>query len=480
MRVNITAEVRRIHPLLPVDTSGIDAAIQILQATYQRKIPQHYLENPLTSEFVHLNAVLVEGGQLVIPTTLQTTFARFFAELSKTLPELHKRIISPVGTARLAAGNEFTPIKIIASLTLGGVTLPGDRELYGWDGLAREAAEKNLRLVLAFQGNGLYFNRGSAIFSPNQLVFEPDGSLAELFCSTLSVDQAHQMGIRRQSMKRPLPFFVQGDDARVHPSIFNFTQYESYADGLSRLADWLKSQPGSAGFAASPPLLLPHNGGSNWLTLAEILSGFHANDVRHYLYCPYHGAVLLYPELSRAQSLHPARLTRSLSGQVSDRVCLPLRETLAVIPVAELVQVLNQKGYRGRFHLRESHGQVHLYINPLPGVYSHLLPFVTSSGGFGLLQTSGTHRNITGNDGATIHQLLAILKDIAQQEPFLSDPFQLIVTGAQGNDVSNLILLGKDGVPGLVGDLAPIASLDNDFKARGTVTTPRLGIALPG
>lgn len=473
------SHVERIFKLSPLDTPGLSPDVQVLRAAYRRKIPPHYQGNPLTSEYIRLNVLLVPGGRLLVPEQSPADLSGFYRQLRVSIPDLYRRVISPVGTARLAAMDDFTPIKQITTLELDGQRLPGEAELYGWHDLESQAARQAELLQLTFQSNGLYFNRGSAFYSRDRLLLEPDNSLSDAFCTAVNLENAREMGIRARSMMRPLCFFLQGRQSNVYPFVFRFRAQESYMLNMRRLAGALNASRAALGFSASPPLVLPGKRETpHFLSLQEVLAGYHANDIRHSLYCPYDGVVLLYPELSRAQSLHPHRLARSLSGRRHDRVCLTLVESLLYFSVREIQRILEHKGYAGRFHLREQRRQVYLYLNPLEGVYSHLLPFVTRSGQFGLIQTSGTHRNITGNDGPTINQLREILRDLNVQDPFASDPFMLVVSGSQGNDVPNLVARDWQDLPGLLYQIAPTTSLDRQNVPRGPVTTPRIGLSL--
>jgi len=474
------SDVEPIFRLSPLDTPGLQTGLQVLRAVYRRKIPPHYQGNPLTSEYIRLNVLLAPGGRLLVPEEGSAELSDFYRQLRTEKPGLYRQIISPVGTARLVDIERETPIKQITAMELNGQCLPGERELYGWQALEAQAAAQAHSLLLAFQCNGLYFNRGSAFFTRGRLLQEPDRSLSEYYCAHINLKTAREMGIRARSMQRPLCFFLQGSQSAVTPVIFHFRHEVSYQQNMQHLAEQLSAVPDAAGFAASPPLVLPGASGQpHFLSVQEILAGYHANDIRHSLYCPYEGVVLLYPELSRAQSLHPYRLARSLSGRRRDRVCLPLIESLMYFSVAEIRRVLENKGYSGRYHLREHRRQVYLYLNPLEGVYSHLLPFVTRAGVFGLIQTSGTHHHITGNDGPTINQLREILRDLNTQEPFANDPLWLVVSGSQGNDVPNLVARDWQNLPGLLYQIAPTTSLDRRDLPRGQVTTPRIGLGLP-
>ena len=474
------SHVKPIFKLSPLDTPGLHAGLRVLRAVYRRKIPPHYQGNSLTSEYIRLNVLLAPGGRLLVPEEGAADLSDFYRQLRTDTPELYRQIISPVGTARLVDIESQTPIKQITAMELNGQYLPGERELYGWQALDAQAVAQAQILLLAFQCNGLYFNRGSAFFSRGRLLREPDRSRSEYYCAHIDLKSAREMGIRSRSMQRPICFFLQSAQSAVTPLIFRFRREASYPQNMQRLGEQLSAIPDAAGFAASPPLVLPGaNGQPHFLSVQEILTGYHANDIRHSLYCPYEGVVLLYPELSRAQSLHPYRLARSLSGRRRDRVCLPLIESLMYFSVAEIRRVLDNKGYSGRYHLREHRRQVYLYLNPLEGVYSHLLPFVTRAGVFGLIQTSGTHHHITGNDGPTINQLREILRDLNTQEPFVTDPLWLAVSGSQGNDVPNLVARDWQNLPGLFYQIAPTTSLDRRDLPRGPVTTPRIGLGMP-
>ena len=167
--------------------------------------------------------------------------------------------------------------------------------------------------------------------------------------------------------------------------VHHFHRQESYQEGMQRLHQEFERLFVRAALAASPPLILPRISRSssriepNYLSLREIISRYHANDVRHYLYCPFEGAVLLSTELSRIQCLHPLALARSLSGKPEDRVKVDLRETLNFVSVAHLAAVLESKGYSGRYHFSRENGQESVHINLLEGVYSHLVVFLTRS-----------------------------------------------------------------------------------------------------
>jgi hypothetical protein len=248
---------------------------------------------------------------------------------------------------------------------------------------------------------------------------------------------------------------------------------------MQRLVDIFQQRRVRSAFAASPPLVIP--GILNepvYLAPEEILSRFHTNDVRHSLYCPYAGAVLLSAELGRAQCLEPDRLAASLSGLEEARLRLKLAETLNFVSIAGLRSILETNGYAQRYALEMAAGRNILHINPLEGVYSHLLPCVTRQGQFGLIQTSGTRGNITGNDGPTLRQLSAILRDLNDQPPFDRDRIVAAASGSQGNDVPNIVCRGQAGAPGLLHALAPETRLDEHPLPRGQVTTPRLGVAI--
>ncbi len=253
---------------------------------------------------------------------------------------------------------------------------------------------------------------------------------------------------------------------------------------MQRLLEDFRKRGVRSALAASPPLVVPGEKSEPiYLSLEEILSDYHANDVRHSLYCPYEGAVLLSAELGRAHCLQPERLAASISEiaisqMAEERVRLRLAETLNFVSVPRLSAILEKKGYAGRYALAAENGRNFLSINPLEGVYSHLLPFLTQQGQFGLIQTSGTRGNITGNDGPTLRQLSAILRDLNAQPPFEDDQIIAAASGSQGNDVPNVVCRGRTGEPDLLYNLACGASLDDNPMPRGTVTTPRVGIAV--
>jgi hypothetical protein len=466
-------------PLLPLDQRALAPGIRLYRAAYHRQIPTHYRENPLTRQQVEINVLLAEGGRLVVPRSPRTSFVNFYRQLGQENPALLRRIISPTGTAKSAADSLVTPIKEITGMRLSGFGLPGDEEMYGWGALQEEAAGQGLRLALLFQGNGLYYNRGSVLFDGEQLLAYPDSLLCDLLESGLPPHSGVQLAVTRGSLQRNMLFFTVRADGGMEPYLHCFSPGETYRQGMVRLRETFRSRGVRCALAASPPLIIP--GQQNepvYLSLEEILRGYHANDVRHTLYCPYEGAVLLSAELGRAQCLQPAQLAASIEAHGAHPLCLTVTETLGYYGVHELGDILERKGYGGRFSIQQVDGKVELAILPLEGVYSHLLPFLTRGGMFGLIQTSGTRGNITGNDGPTLRQLSAILRDLNQQPPFTADPIIAASSGSQGNDVPNVVCRSAEGAPGLLAELAPQAALDDRLHPRGIVTTPRVGIAI--
>lgn len=469
--------VECLLPLELLPKRRLSPQIEVRRAIYARRIPPHYRYNPLTCETIQVHVLSVQDGRLFVPATTENNFEGFYTEVAQGDPELYLRLISPLGTAKSEASAGETPIKRLVAYQSARFQLPGDRERYGWFRLAREAEADHCTLQLLFQGNGLYFNRGSAFYDGARLLVYPDSSLAALYDQHEGQEYRTQMGLQGGSLKRPLVFLASRPDGRSFALQHRFPEAESYQVGLRRLQQQLEALEVSAAISASPPLVLPDESGKpRYLTLDQALVGHHANDVRHYFYCPYAGAVLLYAELSRAQSLQPRELVHSLSGQPQDRLHLKLHETLELISLQELKAVLDAKGYRQRYRLWQAGGETHLEINLLEGVYSHLLPFVTRAGRFGLIQTSGTHRNITGNDGPTFRQLSAILRDLNRRPPFSEDPMVAAFSGSQGNDVPNVLCRDRHGEPGLLHELLPAATLAHQVSARGMVTTPRAGI----
>jgi hypothetical protein len=479
------AHVERASPLERLNTPEISATIQVYRGQYARAIPPHYRHNRYIREMIDTNLILVEGGCLVAPSGPRATFQDFYESLKQSNPALFQQILSPSGAAKAAATDQATPIKQIAQMTVDGRSLPGDGELYGWHDLEREAGQKGFILQLQFQGNGLYFNRGSVIFDGESLHAYPDAYHAEILEGNPSEQNRERLAIRENSLIRPLLFFVTGHDGKMWAYFYNFRAEETYRQGMRRLADTLRERGARFALAASPPLVIPDfHYKAHFLARSELLYQFQANDVRHYLYCPYEGVVLLSSELGRAQSLQPGSLTLSISDLAANRVKVRLAETLNFVTPVELGRILDEKGYQGRYHFsQEREPETNkttnfLHLNPLEGVYSHLLPFLTRNGRFGLIQTSGTHGNVTGNDGPTLRQLSNILRDFNNQALFAGDPIIAAASGGQGNDVPNIVCRGQSGRLGLLHDLAPETRLDDKPAARGTVTTPRVGIAL--
>jgi hypothetical protein len=475
-----TRTVECISPLLPLDARGLSPHVRVYQAIYLRQIPAHYLGNPHTREQVTINVVLAEGGRLVVPRSARVSFVEFYRELGLENEALLRRVISPSGTAKSAATNNITPIKEITETIVGDFRLPGDAQLYGWPVMQAQAARQQMTLELFFQGNGLYYNRGSVLYDGILMLAYPDLFLADALDDRLSPREREQLAISESCLQRPILFFVVAADNSMRPHLHRFLPGESYRQGIDRLEEEFASQQVHCAMAASPPLIIPTaENAPRYLTLEEILGEYHANDVRHALYCPYEGAVLLSAELGRAQCLQPAQLAASIADAGGPPVRIPLAETLNRHESGELSTILERKGYGGRFFFAEVEGRPSLAIHPLEAVYSFLVPFLTRGGVFGLIQTSGTRGNITGNDGPTLRQLSAILRDLNNQPPFANDPIIAAASGSQGNDVPNILSRARDGAPGLLASLLPEASLDENPIARGIVTTPRVGIGFP-
>lgn len=473
--------IERMAQLHSLDASQLSPDINLFRAQYQREIPPHYQGNALTRSMIDVNIILVSQGMLFTPRSTISSFQGFFYTLRKANPALFQRILSPSGTAKVASGNLTTPIKEIAAMNLAGQTLPGDAQMYGWEALEQEARQTGLRLQLLFQGNGLYFNRGSVLFDGENVLAYPDMFLADWLKMDGDAHAAQRIAVSEPSLKRPLLFFLTNADSGMEAFVHEFLPDETYGQGMARLQDIFRRRGVRSALAASPPLVIPDREGSPlYLTLSEVLGRYHANDVRHSLYCPYECAVLLSPELGRAQCLQPEHLARAVSENDNASVTVQLAETLNYFNRADLKNVLNRKGYAGRFAFKTFAGSDFLSIRPLEGVYSHLVPFLTRGGVFGLLQTSGTRGNITGNDGPTLLQLSAILQDLNCQPPFEYDPIIAAASGSQGNDVPNLVCRSRTGKPGLLVELTPVAALDEKMSLRGVVTTPRVGIATLG
>jgi hypothetical protein len=472
--------VERISPLHLLATPAVSERLTVLQAKYRRPIPPHYQGNPYIREELVMNLIFVPGGSLVVPKAPRASFLTFFEELRKTNPALFEQILSPTGTAKAASTDLVTPIKQITQMDLAGESLPGDHQFYGWHELESESARMGLDLQLLFQGNGLYFNRGSVFYDGENLLAYPDTALAEILEQDPSLENRERLAVEEKSLKRPLLFFVAEDHGQMSPYLHQFYNHETYRHGMRRLLETFRKQQVRSALAASPPLVIPDaDQNPVYLREAEVLSGFHANDIRHYLYCPYEGAVLLSAELGRAQSLRPAALADAMIDRRERRIRLRLVETLNFVTSSELGEILDRKGYAGRYALTCQNGVDYLDLNPLEGVYSHLVLFLTREGQFGLIQTSGTHGNITGNDGPTLRQLSAVLRDLNAQPPFDHDPILAAVSGCQGNDVPNIVCRGQvTGDPNLLYWLAPETVMDNNPVLRGTVTTPRVGIAV--
>ncbi len=468
--------IDRVSALTPISASELPPRLQVFRGVYRRTIPPHYQNNPHIRETIEVNLLLAERAVLVMPATPRTTFHEFYRELAGANPALFHQILSPIGAAKAVSAGHPTPIKQITQLQLANLTLPGDAEQYGWGALAAEGLRRGARLELMFQGNGLYFNRGSVMFDGAELSDFPNASLAGFLYNGANAELLEMLAAPEAGLKRPLLFFVSEEDRRMTAYLHEFQPDETYREGMARLRQTLRARRVQAAFAASPPLILP---GADlqpcYLTPAEVLGRFHANDVRHYLYCPYEGSVLLSAELGRVQCLEPARLAAALSGLDADRLRLPLRETLRFVSPAQLEAILIKKGYARHFSMVEDAQAMR--IAPLEGVYSHLLPCLTRQGRFGILQTSGTHGNITGNDGPTLRQLSGILRDLNAQPLFAHDPIIAAASGCQGNDVPNVICRSRSGGPQLLSALAPQLALDEHPGPRGVVTTPRMGIA---
>jgi hypothetical protein len=466
-----------------VNTPDLSSNIQVYRAAYTRTIPAHYRGNPVTHREIELNLLLVEGGQLFIPRSDRTSFRGFYEELALRDPELMQKIVSPSGAAKSAASKHLTPIKEITQKQYAGTSLPGDSECYGWEALYAEARMLGQHLQVMFQGNGLYYNRGSVFYAGNQILDYPGSVLQRLLESDRDPEFLDSIGLCADQMNRPLLFLTRSADGKMRPWLHQFLDGETYWQGMARLQAAFQAGQVQEAVSASPPFIIP--GPDHlpyYLSLPEVLGQFHANDIRHYLYCPYEGAVLLSAELGRAQCLQPRQLAASVGGRTEDRVTVRCSETLGHVTPQRLAAILDEKGYAQRYSLAEipqDSGKDPVYelsINPLEGVYSHLILFMTRSGRLGIIQTSGTRGSITGNDGPTFAQLMDILKDLNSQPLFKEDMITAAFSGSQGNDVPNIVCENISGSPGLLFALAPHLGFDQVHPPRGIVTTPRMGI----
>lgn len=467
-----------------VATPELPPGIQVYRAAYTRAIPAHYQSNPITHREIELNLLLVEDGQLFIPQTDRTSFRSFYEELAARDPDLMWKIVSPSGPAKSVSSRHLTPIKEIAQKQYSGYLLPGDGEWYGWADLLAETRMGGYDLQVMFQGNGLYYNRGSVLFDGTRILDYPGSILLRVMESEDDPEVLAQIGLHAEQMNRPLLFLTRAADGKMTPWLHQFLAGETYRQGIERLEAAFREARIQAAISASPPLIIP--GPDNqpvYLSLQQALGQYHANDVRHYLYCPYEGAVLLSAELGRAQCLQPRQLAASISGRIEDRVMVRCNETLGHVSPARLAAILDAKGYAQRYSLVEipqEGGKEPVYdlmINPLEGVYSHLIVFLTQNGRLGIIQTSGTRGSITGNDGPTFSQLIAILQDVNSHPLFKEDRMVAAFSGSQGNDVPNIVCKNSSGTSGVLFALAPQLGFDQDRPPRGVVTTPRVGIA---
>jgi hypothetical protein len=304
------------------------------------------------------------------------------------------------------------------------------------------------------------------IFDSKKVIAEPDMTLSRRV-GDLEAQQYY--GVTPESLKRPLVLIAQTPEG-AKPVVFKFHDEETYEQRIKRLQVQLAWQGVSSAIAASPPLVLPgENGEINYLSLEEAIGNFAAKDMRHYIYLPYFNErSLLYPELARMQGLDPTGIVPSIDGGIAKRILLPLRESLEGSSVEILQEVLDATPYQGRYKINGNK----IEINLLEGVYSHLVLGVTQHGKIVVIQTSGTHGNITGNDGPSYRHLVAMIKDANQQPPFLEDPINCAFSGSQGNDVSKVICASaiKGGAP-VIADY-----YGQGFSKRDSVTTPRVAI----
>ena len=467
-------EVRRLHDIEQIPTPELDPNIIVYQGSWERDLPGHYADNSLTQKKVVINVIL-PNGVAQVPTSQSSNFEKIYLEVAADEPQLYEAALRPGGAIKAAGSESISPIKAL----IRNYPFPGDESHQGWDLLAQEAEERGNTLLLSFQGNGLYFNRGSMFFDGQRIIAHPDMELAEKFASSPSAEEVEQLSIYEANLKSPLSLLATLPDGTMRPHYFEFQDEEPYEKGIRRLEEDLKRSDVQSAFSASPPLVIPDDDSApQYVSLEKALTTYHASDMRHLLYLPFQGGeAVLFPELARFKSRDGAALAHSLSGKAEDRISFPVKETLVTAQSLDtLAIILDQRGYAGRYEIDEGAGTIS--INPLPGVYSHNVPGVTRSGKFVLLQTSGTHGNITGNDGPTFDQLGEIIQDINSQPPFSEDPIISAFSGSQGNDVPNITALSSSGEPGLLADLAPQTKLPSPkpTQPRGKVTTPRIGV----
>ncbi len=451
--------------LVELSTPELPPALSVSRFTFPRKLPVHYQDDVLIGKNTNaafINILQVKDSILVIPADDQSNFKGFMDRLRREKPDLAKQMVSPGGTAKSVANSTDSPIKVLTKTEFDGVHLPGDEELYGWNTLRDSIRDESSDLVLQFQGNNLYFNYGSVFFD-GETVYAP------------------QEEWRDSGFDHEQPMIMQTTDGKFKPFIFKYAPDESFSQNSERLKNELIASGAKAAFGASPPFVIPDaHGEPIYLDIAKGLK-YPANDVRHYIFCPYLDGPFMFPELSRLQGTDPDLLTKSLSGNVEDRVMIRLDESLQLLGnnMRNIRNFLDRVGYKNRYEIYKTKTGISLLINLLEGVYSHIIPAIRRNGEFEILQTSGTIGNISGRDGLTYNQSAAMIRELNDTDRYKDNPIIMAFSGSQGNDVPNIVVKGADEQIGLLEEIAPKTSLsDVKSKPRGRVTTPRMGLAV--
>ncbi|CAN5190032.1 hypothetical protein BH09PAT2_BH09PAT2_03940 [soil metagenome] len=309
---SLQPEVIRSKSLEKLHTPELSPEITVWQGTWSRKKPLQYglIENG--RKFCQTNVavnVIQTNGTLYVPDNTHTTFEGIFDAVRENDPSLFDTLLLPGGTAKSATGDHRSPIKAL----IEDHPFPGEEECEGWDQREVDIQNSGKEQLLGAQLNGQFFNRKSALITSNgRVITEPDASLAEKFAAGMSHEEQVKYGINEESLKRPLLFMVTMSTGEMKPLIFSFTPEETYAEGIARLEEEIKNEHIVSGVAGSPPLVIPDSEGNpQYLTMADALTTYAANDTRHYLYSPYKGSSLLFPEISRMQGTDPSQLVAS-------------------------------------------------------------------------------------------------------------------------------------------------------------------------
>lgn len=422
----------------------------------------------LATEQVKIRVISFTGGAVLV-TSVNPNIDLAQASLGRSIAD--KRL-QPMGTAANSADNQHqSVIKCLngSKGEDGKPLLPGPHDNWGAE---RLVLPLDYEIIALMQLDGLRYNIGSARINwVNEEVVitdSPTAELVELLNNPDYADRLEEFGLDPVETLKYLQkdrHFICSTHAGENIILkLEYREGESYANQIERLKEMVKDKDVISGFSSHPELIIPNDNTPRHLTCDEICELGLGNDPRHVVYCPYKGFPILGAELARA-------ITQGRSKEIGDslyrgtRISLKLSETLAQLgqDINELKNILNEQGYAGRFEIDENSKTITIQLREQ--VYNHLLPCFTEKGELIVIQTSGIHGNITGQDGLTLTELVEMMKQINNKRAE-GDKIIFCAFGSQGRDVND-IALNYNGLYKLL------------MEGKGSSTTERVGICVP-